>query len=72
MGHDIDRCIHGLIIKLFSQLSGNTPLHRAVNGGHSEVVKQLLLSQANLDMENDVSSAISCVSTITLYFMIVL
>ena len=68
MGHDIDWCINRLATKLFSQ-DGNTPLHRAVEGGHSEVVKQLLLSQANLDIENNVSSAISSVSTITLYFI---
>ena len=69
MGHDIDRCINRQVTKLFSQ-RGNTPLHKAVEGGHSEVVKQLLLSQANVDIENNVSSVISSVSTITLYFMI--
>ena len=63
-GHDNDRCIDRLVTEHFSQL-GNTPLHDAVDGGHSEVVKQLLLSQANLDIENNVSS----VSTITLYFI---
>ena len=68
-GYDIDRYINRLVTKLFSQLGGNTPLHRAVEGGHSEVVKQLLLSQTNLNIENDVSSAISCASTITLYFI---
>ena len=71
MGHDIGRCINKLVTKFFSQL-GNTPLHRAVEGGHSEVVKQLLLSQANVDIENNVSSAISFVSTITLYLMLML
>ena len=68
MGHDIDRCI---VTKLFSQ-DGDIPLHLAVDGGHSEVVKQLLLSQANLDIKNNVSSAISSVNTITLYLMLVL
>ena len=68
MGHDIDRCI---VTEFFPQL-GNTPLHRAVKGGHSEVVKQLLLSQANVDIENNVSSAISSVSTIMLYLMLML
>ena len=66
VGHDIDRCTK-LLSFTFSQL-GNTSLHWAVEGGHSEVVKQLLLSQANLDIENNVSSVISSVSTITLYF----
>ena len=61
--------VGALIAKLFLQL-GNTPLHQAVDGGHSEVVKRLLLSKANLDIENYVSSAISSVNTIsdTLYF----
>ena len=68
MGHDVDRCINRLVTKLFSQ-DGDTPILLAVEGGHSEVVKQLLLSQANLDIENNVSSAISSVSTITLYFI---
>ena len=68
VGLDIDRCINRLATKLFSQ-NGDTPLHLAVEGGHSEVVKQLLLSQANLDIKNNVSSAISSVSTITLYFI---
>ena len=57
-----------LATKPFSQ-DGNTPLHLAVKGGHSEVVKQLLMSQTNLDMENNVSSAISSASTITLYIL---
>ena len=56
MENDIDRCIDRLVTKLFSQ-RGYTPLHEAVDGGHSEVVKQLLLSQANVDIENNVSSA---------------
>ena len=63
---------YGLVTKLFSQL-GNTPLHKAVEGGHSEVVKQLLLSQAHVDIENNVSSTISSVSSmITLYLMLIL
>ena len=66
MENDIDRCIDRLVTKLFSQ-RGYTPLHEAVDGGHSEVVKQLLLSQANMDIENNVSSAISSVSM--LYFI---
>ena len=68
VGLDIDRCINRQATKLFSQ-NGDTPLHLAVDGGHFEVVKQLLLSQANLDIENNVSSAISSVNTITLYFI---
>ena len=39
---------------------------------HSEVVKQLLLSQANVDIKNNVSSAISSISTIMLYLMLML
>ena len=36
------------------------------------MVKQLLLSQANVDIENNVSSAIFSISTITLYLMLML
>ena len=68
MGHDIDRCI---VTELSPQI-GNTPLHHAVEGGHSEVMKQLLLFQANVGIENNVSSAIFSVSTITLYLMLML
>ena len=64
----IGASIDYIITKLFSQL-GNTPLHLAVERGHSEVVKQLLLSQTNLNIVNNVSSAISSVSTITLYIL---
>ena len=42
----------------FSQL-GNTPLHQAVICGNSEMVKQLLLYKANVDIKNNVSSVIS-------------
>ena len=45
-------------MRFFSQL-GNTPLQRAVEKGHAEVVRQLLLSQANLGIKNNVSTAIS-------------
>ena len=45
-------------MRFFPQL-GNTPLHRAVENGHIEVVKELLLSQAKLDIKNNVSTAIS-------------
>ena len=46
-------------MRFFPQLGGNTPLHLAVENGHSEVVKELLLSQAKLDIKNNVSTAIS-------------
>ena len=45
-------------MRFFPQL-GNTPLHRAAEKGHTEVVKELLLSQAKLDIKNNVSTAIS-------------
>ena len=45
-------------MRFFPQL-GNTPLHRAVEKGHIEVVKELLLSQAKLDIKSNVSTAIS-------------
>ena len=45
---------------LFSQL-GSTPLHLAVYYNQSEVVEQLLLFHANMNIENNVSSAISSV-----------
>jgi ankyrin repeat protein len=61
----IEQYINRLVAKLFSQL-GDTPLHRAVDGGHSEMVKQILLSQVNVDVKNNVSSAICSVSTNTL------
>ena len=38
---------------------GDTPLHLAVEKGHIEVVRQLLLSQAKQDIKNNVSTAIS-------------
>ena len=46
---------------LFSQL-GSTPLHLAVYYNQSEVVEQLLLFQANVNIKNSVSSAIFSVS----------
>ena len=45
-------------MSFFPQL-GNTPLHRAAEKGHAEVVRQLLLSQAKLDIKDNVSTAIS-------------
>ena len=38
---------------------GNTPLHDAINRRQIKVVKQLILSQASLDIKNNVSTAIS-------------
>jgi ankyrin repeat protein len=63
----IEQYINRLDTKLFIQL-GNTPLHLAVDGGHSEVVKQLLLAEASMDIKNNVSS----VSTITLYVLVIM
>ena len=39
----------------FSSQYGNTVLHWAAKGGHSEVVKLLVQSQANLNIKNYVS-----------------
>ena len=44
---------------MYDLQSGNTPLHDAVRGGHIEVVRLLLLSQANMEIKNNVSTAIS-------------
>ena len=35
------------------------PLHQAVENGHIEVVTLLLLSQANMEIKNNVSTVIS-------------
>ena len=54
-----------------SQL-GNTPLHRAVENRHIEVVKLLLLSQANMEIKNNVSTAISSLRAIMLHYLIIM
>jgi hypothetical protein len=50
----VEQQINRLGSTLFSQI-GNTPLHLAVDGGHSEVVKQLLLFKVNVDIKSSIS-----------------
>ena len=41
---------------MFSPQSGNSPLHWASIKGHPEVVKLLVLSHANVNIKNNVST----------------
>ena len=51
---------------------GYTSLHRAVSSGHIEVVRLLLLSQANMEIKNNVSTAISSLRAIMLHYLIIM
>ena len=51
---------------------GYTPLHWAVNSGEIEVVRLLLLSQANMEIKNNVSTAISSLREIMLHYLIIM
>ena len=49
-----------LLIVLFHQQTGNTPLIMAAKGGHTDAVKELLSSGATVDLANE-ASAWKCV-----------
>ena len=59
------------LIVISSQF-GNTPLHQAVENGNIEVVRLLLLSQANMKIKNNVSTAISSLRAIMLHYLIIM
>ena len=58
-------------ITFFSQL-GNTPLHWAIKNGRTEVVRLLLLSQANMEIKNNVSTAIFSIKAIMLHYLMIM
>ena len=51
---------------------GYTPLHWAVSSGHIEAVRLLLLSHANMEIKNNVSTAISSLRAIMLHYLIIM
>ena len=61
-----------MVVCIIYQQLGNTPLHDAVYDGHIEVVRLLLLSQANMEIKNNVSTAISSLREIMLHYLIIM
>ena len=61
-----------MIVCIIFQQFGNTPLHDAVSGGRIEVVRLLLLFQANMEIKNNVSTAISSLREIMLHYLIIM
>ena len=52
--------------------AGYTPLHEAVENGHNEVVRLLLLSRANMEIKNNVSTAISSLRVNHVHYLIIM
>ena len=61
-----------MVMCLIYLQSGDTPLHLAVENGHIEVVRLLLLSQVNVKIKNNVSTAISSLRAIMLHYLIIM
>ena len=59
-------------MSISSPQRGNTPLHWAVISGQIEVVRLLLLSQANMEIKNNVSTAMSCLRAIMLHYLMIM
>ena len=55
----MDATWYTMVMCLIYLQFGDTPLHLAVENGHIEVVRLLLLSQVNVKIKNNVSTAIS-------------